>query len=476
MSWAPHPNPPPLVFPPLCVSPAIGGMEPTSVDTTVTNLLLPGATPLGIPDACLPPQGLLTPEQNGFFQGPSLPASDVSMCSTYALRQQIGHFLYLCDRVAGEVVVLNSNRMTVLDRIPQPDPTSLAMSPDLDFLAVTNQAAGTVSFISTDPNSSNFHQVVKVTSVGKSPTGITWESGNEDVFVCNSGDNTVSIISAFSLAVRKTLSNQLSGPFEVVTTPRQLGFGLFRGVYYAYILNSNGTVSLFESGPDGVNGWGFDEIIGQPEFTFDNPTDIAVDVSNINSAIWVAHQNPLDFDGSPTGQTGGALSNMVLESGTIGIIPLDPGFFANPSLRDLNFAINASVGEGRAGPDRRADVDRLRQPPQPHGPDQLLDLVQRRLPAVAQRQEPGQARRRGLRHGELAALHAGGGAHLDRRARRGGRHQPRGRLPALRHQRLPRGHPVRPGARRPRGDGLHEPVEALWPRGSRRTAVRRGPP
>ena len=353
VSWAPHPNPPPLVFPPLCVSPAIGGQEPTSIDTVLisllNNILVPGPTPLGIPDACIPPQSLLTPEQNGFFQGPSLPASDVSMCSTYALRQQIGHFLYLCDRVAGEVVVLNSNRMTVLDRIPQPDPTSLAMSPDLDFLAVTNQAAGTVSFISTDPNSSNFHQEVKVTPVGKSPTGITWESGNEDVFVCNSGDNTVSIISAFSLSVRKTLSNQLSGPFEVVTTPRQLGFGLFRGVYYAYIMNSNGTISLFESGPDGVNGWGFDEIIGQPEFVFQNPTAIQPDVVNLNSAVWVAHQNQLDFDGSPTGLEGGALTNMFLESGTIGIIPLDPGFFANPSLRDLNFAINASVGEGEFG-------------------------------------------------------------------------------------------------------------------------------
>ena len=46
MGWAPHPNPPPLVFPPLCISPYIGGQEPTSIDTQtgalLTNLLVPG--------------------------------------------------------------------------------------------------------------------------------------------------------------------------------------------------------------------------------------------------------------------------------------------------------------------------------------------------------------------------------------------------------------------------------------------------
>ncbi len=350
VSWAPHPNPPPTIFPPLCLSPAIGGQEPTSVDLLLmlppkVNLLVPGPNPLGLPEACIPPQNLLTPEQNAFFQGPSKPSTDIGNCTPFAFRQQVGQFLYVADRVAAELVILNSNRMTVLDRIPLPDPTTLAMSPDLDFLAVTNQDASSVSFISIDPSSSNFHKVVKTTPVGKGPTGIAWETGNEDIFVCNTGENTVSIISAFTLTVRKTLNNQLFGPIDVVTTPRQLGFGLFRGVYYAYILNSNGTVSLFESGPDGVNGWGYDQIIGQPTFHFTNPKAIQPDVANLNSSVWIAHERQLDFDGSLTGLEGGALTNMFLESGTIGIIPLDPGFFADPTLRDLNFAINASIGQ-----------------------------------------------------------------------------------------------------------------------------------
>jgi len=354
MSWAPHPNPPPMVFPPLCISPTLAVQEPTSVlmlnlIPPKVNLLVPGPIPLGIPSACQPPQNLLSPEQNAFFQGPYPPTELVANCFQFAYRQQIGQFLYVADRVAGEVVVLNSNRMSVIDRIKVPDPTSLAMSPDLDFLAVTNQGANSVSFISIDPLSSGYHQVVKTTIVGSKPTGIAWESGNEDILVCNSGSNTVTIISAFTLTVRKTLTNQLFGPIDVVTTPRQLGFGLFRGVYYGYILNSNGTISLFESGPDGVNGWGYDQIIGQPSFKFQNPKAIQPDVSNLNSAIWVAHEYQLDFDGSQTGSDGGALTNMFIESGTIGIIPLDPGFFADPSLRDLNFAINASITEGEFG-------------------------------------------------------------------------------------------------------------------------------
>jgi hypothetical protein len=353
-SWAPHPNPPPLVFPPLCLAPTIGGQEPSSVDLIlalppVVNLLVPGPQPLGNPDQCIPPQNLLSLEQNAFFNGPSRPADSIGACSQYSYRQQVGQFLYVADRVAGEVVVLNSNRMTVLDRIQVPDPTEFAISPDLDFLAVTNQGANNVSFISIDPSSSSFHKVVKTTPVGKGPTGICWDSGNEDILVCNTGENTVSIISAFTLVVRKTLNNQLFGPIDVVATPRQLGFGLFRGVYYAYILNSNGTVSLFESGPDGVNGWGYDQIIGQPEFQFTNPKAIQPDVSNINSSVWIAHERQLDFDGSLTGLEGGALTNMFLESGTIGILPLDPGFFADPTLRDLNFAINASIGQQEFG-------------------------------------------------------------------------------------------------------------------------------
>ena len=64
---------------------------------------------------------LLTPEQNNYFEGPSYLQQTIAACQPYMIRQQIGHFLYVIDRGRREVVVLNSNRMTVIDRIPTPD-------------------------------------------------------------------------------------------------------------------------------------------------------------------------------------------------------------------------------------------------------------------------------------------------------------------------------------------------------------------
>ena len=88
---------------------------------------------------------------------------------------------------------------------------------------------------------------------------------------------------------------QLFQPFDVVITPRQLMFGFQRGVYYGYILNKNGRVAFFESGPDGVNGWGFDDVVGSLPYTFSNPKAIQADVTSLFSAIWVVYENPLDI-------------------------------------------------------------------------------------------------------------------------------------------------------------------------------------
>ena len=182
VAWAPHPNPPPIVFPPLCVTPFLGTAEPSSVRNQAENLfgappgtgnidnaLVPG-DPFGTPPNA-PPRGLLTPEQNQFFVGPDFGVAPGQPCFNYAIRQQVGNFLYVVDRQAGEVVVMNSNRMTVIDRIEVPDPTSLAMSPNIDIMAVSNQLANVVSFIDIDPNSSSFHQVIQTTVVGSAPRG-----------------------------------------------------------------------------------------------------------------------------------------------------------------------------------------------------------------------------------------------------------------------------------------------------------------
>ncbi len=353
ISWAPHPNPPPLTFPPLCVTPFIGGQEPTSIDfiglptnpTGLTNLLVPGAFPQGNPSLGLPPQGMLAAEQNAWMVGPSAAQTQISACLPYQIRQQVGNFLYVVDRIRREVVVLNSNRFNVIDRILVSDPTSLAMSPDLTYLAITNRGSGTVSFLDVDPSSASFHKIVKTTTVGKGPAGIAWEPDNEDILVCNELGGSVSVISATSLEVRKTLQNQLAAPFEVAITPRQMGFGFNRQVYFAYIVGRNGKVSIFESGPDGPSGWGFDDIIGQPPMSFPNPKAIQPDHIAIQSGVWIAHERALDLDGAIIGQVGtGAASNMVFEATSVGPLPLGSAGQASLLDRNIQFRIANSLG------------------------------------------------------------------------------------------------------------------------------------
>ncbi|MEO0649239.1 MAG: hypothetical protein AAFZ65_01005 [Planctomycetota bacterium] len=356
ISWAPHPNPPPLVFPPPCTSPLIAGQEPTSIDTVVVNLLTPLGDPFGSPEDGIPPQGLLANTQNVYFLGPSLPQPDPSLCTPYSIRQQVGHFLYMIDPVSREIVVLNSNRFSVIDRISLPDPTSLAMSPNVDILAVTNRTANLVSLIDIDPRSATFHEVIQTVPVGEGPFGIAWQPDNEDILVCNELDNSMSIISVFSLEVRETITTALNRPFEVAVAPRQGGqggvsvnvvsFHLNRSVYFAYILNRTGRVSFFESGPNGPNGYGTDTVVGQAPFIFDSPQAIALDIGSTTANFFVLHQNPLNGDGSQSGLGGGAVSQISV-TGTPGLLPLSAtsGLTINLSTRQVDFNVLLSVGE-----------------------------------------------------------------------------------------------------------------------------------
>jgi len=357
VSWAPHPNPPTLNFPPLCTSPYVGGLEPTSIDTIqgaggtgtgVQNLLGPGdpfGDPHRLPDA-LPPSGLLTPSQNSFFEGPSVSRTPASACTPYMMRQQIGQFLYVIDRGRGEVVVLNSNRMTVIDRIRISDPTTLAMSPNLNLLAVVSQLSDLVSFIDIDPNSASFHQVIVETIVGHRPRGIAWEPGDEDILVCNEADSSVSVISAGTLTVRKTVSSQLDGPFDVVITPRQECWGFRRDVYFAWVLNRSGRLAIFESGPNTVNGWGYDNIIGIANQTFSQPKTLQPDHVGLGGGVWIVHEGPLDIStGLPlSGQeTVGAVSKLAIASGQQGALLLNV-LAAPPQFRDMGLSVQVSLG------------------------------------------------------------------------------------------------------------------------------------
>ena len=343
ISWAPHPNPPAL-------DPATLDLDqPTSFrsalaqpeGTGLTNLLAPGPNFLGIPAIGLPPTNMLARSQNAFFVGPDRPLSAIEHCRPFMVGSPVGHFLYAIDRAAGDLLALDSNRMLEFARVRLSDPAELAMSPELDLLAVSERGADSIAFLGIDPrNAARFHRVVHRVNVGKSPSGIAWEPGNEDVFVCNEGDGTVSILSAASLRVRKTLRG-FDRPFAVAITPRQDKFGLERNLYFAYVLERSGVLSLFESGPGGGSGWGYDDVILRARFRFAFPRAMQPDLRNLDSGVWIAHMGQLDTDGNPTGSRGGALTQLTLR-GARGQQPLVPG--EPPHPRQLELAIVRSIG------------------------------------------------------------------------------------------------------------------------------------
>src|SRR5262249_23434401 len=151
------------------------------------------------------------------------------------------------------VQVIDSNTSLVRATIHTPDPTGLALSPELHQLFVTNFSADTVSVVNTDKNSPLVNTVVRTIHVGLGPRGVTVQPGNEDVLVVNSIDNSMSIINASDYTVRKTVTSLL-GPeaWDVSSTYRYVGSATNpgTGTYFAYITNRAGnSFSIFESGP-----------------------------------------------------------------------------------------------------------------------------------------------------------------------------------------------------------------------------------
>ncbi|MGH2651854.1 MAG: YncE family protein, partial [Actinomycetota bacterium] len=336
--------------PPLCVSPLILGNEvtailaaqPPEVGANVMGEGLPFGNPnpfFGLPTE---PTGYYHGVNNGApnFLGPFPAGTAIGACAgaTWFLRQQVGHFLYVVDSLQDKVVVLNSNRMTLMDTISLPDPTRLAVEPNLKHLAVSNFSTDTVSLVDIDPTSLSFHQVVRTIVVGNGPLGIAWQPDNEDLWVCNNLGSSVSVISGVNQTVRKTLANQLVSPIDCALTTRQVAQGFATFVYFGYILNQTGTVAIFESGPDGTNGIGFDDVIGLMPETFPQPTAIQPDVGDLFGGAWIAHR-------TATGQP--AVSHMHLDNSLPGPLPLNPtntfGTITSPSFRNREWTVDRVI-------------------------------------------------------------------------------------------------------------------------------------
>ena len=351
----PVPNPPPLVFPPPNPNRAIFGEEPAVKSSTGP----PGALVTSGPPNCLAvglnklvrgnPFSIIANEVGvygtafmGVFVGPQRPPGSppppTPFCP-FTSRQQVGHFLYVLDRDNRQIVVVNSNRFTVLDTIQLSDPVSMAMSPNMTRLAVTNFASARVSFIDIDPTSSRFHEVVAETRVEDGPTAVAWQPDGEDVLVVSTDANFLTVIQALDFTVRRTVGGFLNQPIDIVCTERYLTTGNTSNLYYAYILNSNGTVAVYESGPDGVNGIGFNDVIGNASVTtFPRAKAMHFDHSAARGGVLIGHVDSFGL---------GQVSRLTLTSTPQGPQPLSPitGFGAlPPTFRQKEWAVVQTIG------------------------------------------------------------------------------------------------------------------------------------
>jgi hypothetical protein len=352
----PIPNPPRLRFPPPNPDRAIFGDEPTVKSAVgppgalVTagppgNCAAAGLNRLveGNPFASQASQvGLYGTFFMGVFVGPQPPPGSppppTPFCP-FTSRQQIGHFLYVLDRDNRRVLVVNSNRFTVLDSIRLSDPVSMAMSPNMTRLAVTNFASASVSFIDINPNSQNFHKVVAETRVERGPTAISWQPDGEDVLVVSTDSNFLTIISAQDFTVRRTVSGFLSSPIAVIATERYQTHGNLSGLYFAYILNANGSVAIYESGPDGVNGIGFNDVIAAvTNASFPRARSMYYDPNAGFGGVYIGH-----VDDAGLGQ----ISRLELTSTPLGQLQLNPvagGFILPPTFRQKEWTVTQRIG------------------------------------------------------------------------------------------------------------------------------------
>lgn len=343
ISHSPHPNPPRIQLAPACFAPLIQTEEPTFGDANrdgavASNLLVPG-DPFGTIGG-FGPTGLLTESANyaGFWG----PAPTSPTCPTFTLRQQIGHFLYVLDAASDQVVVLNSNRMNVIETIPVSDPRDLAISPDLNTLAVSNNGPSTVTFIDTNPNSNTFHQVVKVSQLvdelnnrlGLGPTEVVWQPDGEDILVLCERSGSLALLSGASLDIRKIIPG-VDGARQLAVSGRDAGFGFNTGLYYAYVVSQSGEMDIFESGPDGVQGIGFDDFISQPTLDgrtgFNAPSALLIDPASTQHAVFIAYN-----DGNSA-----AVDLVWLENAPAGpqLIRITPGAVVDPSGRSKEWKV-----------------------------------------------------------------------------------------------------------------------------------------
>ncbi|MGE0144904.1 MAG: hypothetical protein AB7I19_16405, partial [Planctomycetota bacterium] len=195
-----------------------------------------------------------------------------------------------------------------------------------------------VTFINTDPRSPRFNTVISEARVPDGPTKLAWQPDGEAVLALSQGSNSLTIIGGGDFKVRNTVTGGLNAPLDLAVTSRFVISGNLSSVYYAYILNENGSVVVYESGPNGVNGIGFDDMIGSVDPIFRRATRIRLDYTSNLSGVYITHVDEAGV---------GVVSRMELTATPRGILPTQQnvgGFILPPTFRQKVWSVTQRFG------------------------------------------------------------------------------------------------------------------------------------
>ncbi len=252
-----------------------GGLSDVVIGPFIAPYLNPpgSGNVIGNPPVPNPPRITTTPAPP--ITEYSLPgaAPTAGLCGTLPVPvQAIGNFLFVANEDRNVIHVFNSNTYQLYKDIPAPDPRRIAIDPLLQFMFVSNFGGNSVSVfdITADPMTSLPRgSLVRTIPTGQGADALTVGPDNEDLFVVNRLENSVSVIQLNQVAsndpVRLTLRGNV-GPncVDVCATGRipPLLPSLSPFPNYAYFANQGAdSVSVFESGPQQVNGYGRDNIV-----------------------------------------------------------------------------------------------------------------------------------------------------------------------------------------------------------------------
>ncbi|MAB87923.1 MAG: hypothetical protein CMJ90_00495 [Planctomycetes bacterium] len=255
--------------------------------------------------------------------------------------QPLGNFLYVIDGDTHSVKVFNGYNFQLLSSLQGAgaEPGGLAISPDLEYLYVSDFLGSIVRRFYSNPVGPNFHSLATTIPIqGSGPRRISVQPGNEDLIVCNYGDNSFSLIDANQSSERERFADPGAvGPEDVYITNRMLGGGL-TGAYTAFIINKfSANVTIYESDSPAVPENGLTGVIKSTFSGFAGP----------QGGCW----NWQTFIGATTEPgcfiaNGGAsrVDELTLENFTLGP---PPGFPGPPGQR--NFRIQKSYVGGLVG-------------------------------------------------------------------------------------------------------------------------------